>query len=184
MAVIQRISEQEYRDLALAEPRAELWNGEPREKPAMSIEQEGVAFFLGCLLQRQLDRTKCWISVNGGKACITGSTYFIPDVMVVQGELALPHRSDLRALAAWSEPLLLAVEVWSRSTGSNDVDHMLQAYRERRDREIRCIHPYDGPLTAWRLQPDGGYDQAFHAGGVVPCLSLPDVTIDPDELLA
>lgn len=47
MAVIHGISEQEYQALALAEPRWELWDGAPGEKPGMSSTHEDMAFYLG-----------------------------------------------------------------------------------------------------------------------------------------
>ena len=184
MAVIHRISEEEYRDLALAEPRLELWNGEPREKPAMSSTHEDMAALLAHMLMSQLDRREFRVSVNGAKARISSGTYFVPDVVVIPTAWVAPFREDPRHLAAHAEPLPLVVEIWSRTTGTYDFERKLQAYRERGDAEIWYIHPYERTLIAWRLLPDGGYDQAFYAGGVVPCLSLPHVTIDLDELLA
>ncbi len=184
MAVIHRITEQEYRELALEEPRLELWDGEPREKPTMSMKHEGVAFYLGHSLANQLDKRTHWVSVNGGKARISGSTYFIPDVIVVPADLVTPFRGDPRALAAWAEPLLLVVEVWSPSTGGYDQARKLKAYKERGDQEIWYIHPYDRTLTAWRKQPDGRYVETVYAGGIVPSEALPGVAIDLDELLA
>jgi Uma2 family endonuclease len=184
MAIINRISEQEYRELALNEPQWELWNGEPREKPPMSIEHEGVSFYLGHLLAMQLDRRSFWISVNGGKARVSGSTYFIPDVIVVPAALVTPFRGDPNALAAWTEPMPLVVEVWSRTTGAYDFGRKLSAYKERRDEEIWYIHPYERTLTVWRLQDDGSYDEAHFDGGVIPVSSLPGVVIDLDDLLA
>ena len=100
MAVIHRITEQEYRELALEEPRLELWDGEPREKPTMTIEHGGVSFYLAHALANQVDRRRYWISVNEGKARISGSTYFIPDVIAVPAELVTPFRGDPRARAA------------------------------------------------------------------------------------
>ena len=57
MAVVNRISEREYRELALNESDRlwELWDGVPREKPLMSMKHDDVAFHLGYLLQSQLD---------------------------------------------------------------------------------------------------------------------------------
>jgi Uma2 family endonuclease len=184
MAVIHRISEQEYRELALEEPRLELWDGEPREKPTMSMKHEGVAFYLGHSLATQLDRRLFWISVNGGKARISGSTYFIPDVMVVPADLVTPYRDDPRALAAWAEPLPLVVEVWSPSTGGYDLARKLAAYKERGDQEIWYIHPYERTLTAWMRQEDGSYQQSEFTGGIVPLAAIPGVVIDLDELLS
>ena len=56
MAVVNRISEQEFRELALNEPDQfwELWDGEPREKPSMSSRHNAVSFLLGHLLQINL----------------------------------------------------------------------------------------------------------------------------------
>lgn len=184
MAVIHRITEKEYIDLALEEPRFELWDGEPREKPTMSIEHEGVSFYLAHALANQLNRQTHWLSVNGGKARVSGSTYFIPDVIVVPAELVTPYRGDPRHLAAWSEPLPLVVEVWSRSTAAYDFERKLGAYRERGDHEIWYLNPYERTLTAWRKLPDGGYEETVYTGGVVPVVSLPGVTIDLDDLLA
>ena len=184
MAVIHRITEQEYRELALEEPRLELWDGEPREKPAMSIEHGGVSFYLALALANQLDKRTHWVSHNEGKARISGSTYFIPDVIVVPAELVAPFRRDPRALAAWAEPLLLVVEVWSPSTGAYDLARKLIAYKDRGDQEIWYLHPYERTLTAWRKQPDDSYCEAEYAGGVVPAQALPGVVIDLDDLLA
>jgi Uma2 family endonuclease len=184
MAVIHRLSEQEYRDLALAEPRWELWDGELREKPAMSIEHGSVSFYLAVALANQLDKRTHWVSHNEGKTRISGSTYFIPDVIVVPAGLLTPFRGDPRALAAWAEPLPLVVEIWSPSTGSYDQARKLRAYRERGDQEIWYIHPYDRTLTAWRRQGDGSYVESHYAGGAVALSSLPGVVIDLDDLLA
>ena len=48
MAVVTRMSEQEYREFALTEEghRYELWDGVPVEKPGMSIVHDGFATFL------------------------------------------------------------------------------------------------------------------------------------------
>ena len=46
MAIVNRISEQEYRELALNESDRlwELWDGVPREKPLMGMKHEDVSF--------------------------------------------------------------------------------------------------------------------------------------------
>ena len=77
----------------------------------------------------------------------------------------------------------MVVEVWSRTTGHYDFATKLRAYRERGDREIWFIHPYDRTLTAWRRLPDGGYAEEIHRSGIVPVASLPGVTIDFDALV-
>jgi Uma2 family endonuclease len=184
MAVIHRITEQEYQELALAEPRWELWDGEPREKPGMSSTHEDIAFYLGFLLQSQLDREQWRLSVNGAKTRISGSTYFIPDVVVVPAASGIQLRDDPRHLASHGEPLPLVIEVWSRTTGSYDFERKLGSYRERGDAEIWYIHPYERTLTVWRMQPDGSYVEARYDGGRIPVASLPGVVIDLDNLLA
>lgn len=184
MAVINRISEQEYRELALSEPHWELWDGEPREKPGMSSTHEDIAAYLSYLLQGQLDRKEWRLSVNGAKTQISASTYFIPDVVVVPAASVIEFRDDPRHLAAHAEPLPLVVEVWSRTTGSYDFERKLSTYRERGDAEIWYIHPYQRTLTVWLHQPDGSYTTQVFASGKVTLTSLPGVVIDLDDLLA
>jgi Uma2 family endonuclease len=185
MAVVNRITEQEYRELALHEEDRlwELWDGVPREKPAMSMMHEDVLPYLVTMLINQLDRRLYRVNVNGGKARRSERNYFIPDVMVIPASSVLPTRSDPRSLSAFAEPLPLIVEIWSRSTGHYDYAVKLQAYRERGDEEIWYIHPYERTLTAWRKQLDGSYTEAFYRGGIVPVASLPGVTVDLDALL-
>jgi Uma2 family endonuclease len=185
MAVVNRISEQEYRELALHEADRlwELWDGVPREKPGMSMMHEDVSFYLGYLLQTQLDRRAYRVNVNGGRARRSERNYFIPDVAVIPAAFKQPFQQDPRAFNAFAQPLPLIVEVWSWTTGRYDFDVKLQAYRERGDLEIWYIHPYDHTLTAWRKQPDGSYSEELYRGGIVPVASLPGITIDLDDLL-
>jgi Uma2 family endonuclease len=185
MAVVNKISEQEYRELALNEEDRlwELWDGVPVEKPGMSMMHEDVSFHLGYLLQRQLDRREYRVYVNGGRTRRSDRYFFIPDVAVVPAAIVLPFRSDPRSFNAFAEPLPLVVEVWSRTTGHYDFVVKLQAYRERGDAEIWFAHPYERTLTVWRKQPDGTYTEVLYHGGIVPVVSLPSVTIDFDELL-
>ncbi|MFT4037713.1 MAG: Uma2 family endonuclease [Thermomicrobiales bacterium] len=184
MAVIHRITEQEYIDLALEDSRLELWDGEPREKPTMSSTHEDMPTYLAHLLMNQLDRREFRVSVNGAKARLSGSTYFVPDVVVIPTAWVAPFRDDPRHLAAHADPLPLVVEIWSRTTGAYDFERKLTAYHERGDREIWYIHPCRRQLTAWRRQPDSTYEETVHNGGIVPVASLPGVTIDLDDLLA
>jgi Uma2 family endonuclease len=183
MVVIHRISEQEYRVLALEDSRLELWDGEPREKPDMSSTHEDIAFHLGFLLQSQLDRRQWRLSVNGAKTRISGSAYFIPDVVVVPAASVIEFRDDPRHLAVHAEPLPLVVEVWSRTTGTYDFGRKLKSYRERGDAEIWFIHPYERSLTVWSRQPNGTYTESKYIGGLVPVTSLPGVVIDLDDVL-
>jgi len=185
MAVINRIREQEYRELALNEEDRlwELWDGVPEEKPGMSFDHDAVATYLGAMLINQLDRRDYWVNVNGGKARRSDRYYFIPDVVVIPDSYALRLRGDPRGFNAHAEPLPLVVEVWSPTTGQYDFATKLHGYRERGDAEIWFIHPFERTLTAWRKQPDGRYQEEHYEGGIVPVASLPGVTIDLNALL-
>ncbi len=185
MAIANRISEQEYRELALSEDGRlwELWDGVPREKPLMSMKHDNVSFYLGLALANQLDRSVYRVNVNGGKTRHSPRNYYIPDVVVIPAAFQIPFEHDYRAFNAFAEPLPLVVEVWSPSTGHYDFATKLQAYRERGDAEIWFIHPYERTLTAWRRQVDESYAEELYRGGIVPIASLPGVVIDVDELL-
>ena len=123
MEVATRISEQEYRDLALNESDRlwELWDGVPREKPLMSMKHDNVSFLLGHLLQSQLDWRDYCVNVNGGKTRRSARKYYIPDVVVIPAEYQIAFEDDPRAFNAFVEPLPLVVEVWSPSTEHYDV---------------------------------------------------------------
>ena len=185
MAVIHRMTEQEYREFALTDEGHlyELWDGVPVEKPGMSFDHDRVAFYLGVALDNQLDRREYVVNVNGGKTRRSARYYFIPDVVVIPASYGQPLRGDPRGFNAHAGPLPLVVEVWSRTTHAYDFAVKLQAYRERGDEEIWYIHPYERTLTAWRRQPDGSYTEEVYRGGVVPIASLPGVSIDLDALL-
>jgi Uma2 family endonuclease len=185
MAILNRISEQEYRELALHDSDRlwELWDGEPREKPLMSMKHEDVASYLGAALIVQFDRRLYRVNVNGGRVRLSPRSYYIPDVVVIPAVYKTPFEDDPRAFNAFAEPLPLVAEVWSPSTGDYDVATKLQGYWERGDAEIWFIHPYERTLTAWRRQPDGSYAEETYRGGVVPVASLPGVAIDFEALL-
>src|SRR3712207_2507812 len=122
MAIVNRISEQEYRELALNESDRlwELWDGVPREKPLMSMKHDNVSFLLGYLLQSQLDWQAFRVNVNGGKSRHSARSYFIPDVVVIPAACQVPFEDDSRAFNAFAESLPLVVEIWSHSTGAYD----------------------------------------------------------------
>ena len=186
MATATTISEREYRDLALHDPDCawELWDGALVAKPPMSRRHDDVAFFLGHMLQSQLDRAEFRVNVNGGKTRYTGRNYFEPDVIVIPATLVQPFANDPYTFNAYAEPLPLVAEIWSPSTGAYDIAAKIPLYRQRGDREIVFLHPYERFLAAWRRQPDGSYTDQTYRGGIVPFTSLPGVTIDLDALLA
>jgi Uma2 family endonuclease len=186
MEVVTRMSEQEYRELALNEEDRlwELWDGVLVEKPGMSMRHDVVASYLMHLLQSQLDPRDYLVNVNGGKARRSARFYFIPDVVVIPTSFLLSGWDDPRAFNAHAEPLPLVVEVWSRTTAAYDYAVKLQDYRERGDLEIWYIHSYERTLTAWRKQPDGSYTEELYSGGIVPVVSLPGVSIDFEAVLS
>ena len=185
MAVANRITEQEYLEMALNEPDRfwELWDGVPVEKPWMSMRHNRVTFYLGVALANQLDRRSYAISANGDRARIFPRNYYIPNVMVIPAAYEAEIEGDEDALGVYTKPLPLVVEVWSPSTGRYDLEFKLQAYQERGDEEIWYIHPRDRTLTAWRQQPDGSYVEETILGGVIAITSLSGVMIDLDALL-
>ncbi len=185
MAISTRISEQEYRELALNEEDHfwELWDGVLVEKPLMSVMHDDIATYLGVALANQLDRNVYRVNVNGGKTRYTSRNYYIPDVIVIPASLVVPLRNDPTAFNAFTEPFPLVVEIWSRSTGDYDIAAKLPVYRQRGDLEIWFIHPYERTLTAWRRQPDGTYTEERYEGGTILVASLPGVSIDLDALL-
>lgn len=183
MATVTHISEQAYRELALNDTDHlwELWDGVLVEKPLMSVEHNNVAFYLGYLLQSQLDRPMYRVNVNGDRTRHSSRGYYIPDVIVIP--MTYQQRLDPRALGAYADSLPFVAEIWSRTTGDYDIAAKLPAYRARGDQEIWFIQPYERTLTAWRRQPDSAYCEELYRGGPVPVVSLPGVVIDLDALL-
>jgi Uma2 family endonuclease len=112
------------------------------------------------------------------------TTVLVPDVMVVPTAYGTPFQGRPGTLAIFSEPLPLVVEVWSASTGDYDIETKIPVYRQRGDREIWRLHPYERTLTRWQRQPDGSYRETIHRGGIVALMALPGVTIDLDYLFA
>ena len=179
------VTQATYTAVSLEDPNHqwELFNGELREKPAMSFAHNEIMSELGFRLRSQLDRGAFVVRINAGRVARSDRNYFIPDVMVVPADLAARLRQDATSLEIYDEPLPLVVEVWSPSTGFYDVDDKLPEYQARGDLEIWRLHPHERTLTAWRRRSDGGYDESFQKGGVVHPVGLPNVTVDLDELL-
>jgi Uma2 family endonuclease len=185
MAVITRIAEHDYLELALNEEDRlwELWDGVLVEKPWMSMRHNAIAFLLGHFLQSQLDWSEYRANVNGDRARISSRSTYIPDVMVIPAAYQQSDERTSRDVGIYSEPLPLVVEVWSPTTWQYDFATKLHSYRERGDAEIWFIHPFERTLTAWRRQPDGAYTETQYLGGIIPVASLPGITIDFDALL-
>lgn len=181
------VSEQTYRQVLTEDPEGqwELHDGRLREKPPMSTEHNDVIALLGHILIRQLDRREFRVRVNAGRVRRTERNVFIPDVFVVPTALERRGRGRPGTLEVYAEPLPLVVEGWSPSTGDYDIDQKLPVYRERGDREIWRIHPFERTLLAAVRQPDGSYAETSHGPtATVRLSSLPDVAVDLPELFA
>jgi Uma2 family endonuclease len=176
MAIANRISEQEYERIVLADPDEnwELHDGRLVEKPPMTWNHDEVTFELAHLLRSQLDRRQYRVRVEGRVRRSPG-TIFRPDVSVVPTPYGAEFRDRHDRLAIFAQPLPLVVEVWSPSTGGYDVDAKLPVYQRRGDLEIWRIHPFERTLTAWRRQPDGTYMKTIYRGGIVEPVALPGV---------
>ena len=180
MAVREQISELAYRQVVLSDPdvRWELHDGQLCEKPPMSWERNSVMALLSHRLQLQLKWDEYRVWANAGHVRRSAKNCYIPDVLVLPASLGHPFRGKPETLTVFRDPLLLVVEVWSRSTGGYDVDTKLPEYRARCDLEIWRLQPYGRTLTAWRRQPDGGYAETVYREGIVRPAFLPNVAID------
>ncbi len=148
----------------------------------MSVEHGSVADNLLRQLYRQIDDGEYRLRANFAKLRRSADTYYIPDVVVIPAAMVQALRERPGSLDAYPDPLPLVVEIWPPSTGDYDIVEKLPDYKERGDREIWHIDPYERTLTVWRRQPDGTYAETVYRDGVVCPASLPAVTIELDEL--
>ncbi|HEY7035602.1 MAG TPA: Uma2 family endonuclease [Thermomicrobiales bacterium] len=178
------ISEQTYRLVALedADRQWELHDGQLREKPRMGAEHNDLTVRLGLALGPQLDWRVYRLRINSSHVKRSARGYDIPDVCVIPTDRYHEQLGKPRHLEVYDTPLPLVGEIWSPSTGDYDVDDKIPRYRDRGDREIWRLHPFEVTLTAWRRQADGTYPVHVFRGGIVRIESLPGVTIDLDLL--
>jgi Uma2 family endonuclease len=174
------MSEETYRQFALGDPQGqwELYRGQLREKPGMSVEHGGITDNLLAFLYDQLDRNEYRIRTTHARLRRSADTYYVPDIAVIPTPVVQALLEQPGGLDAYPEPLPLVVEIWSPSTGRYDINEKLPDYQARGDREIWIIHPYERTLTAWRRRPDGSYEEAVYSTGVVSPTALPGVEID------
>ena len=174
-----------YQRVALEDPEGkwELVCGRLREKPPMTTEHEDVSRSLAWELSTKISRREFLVGQGSPKLQIPGGNYRIPDVCVVPQELVRRRRREQPAtFEVYPDPMPLVVEVWSPSTGIQDIGAKLKEYQRRGDREIWLLHPYERTLTASRRQPDGRYSEDVLRGGTVHPVALPSVAIDLDAL--
>ncbi len=114
---------------------------------------------------------------------ISETRTYIPDVAVIPRALADQlDRDQPTHLEVYREPLPLIVEVWSPSTGKEDLDEKLPGYRRRGDAEIWLLRAHERRLIASVREPDGTYTEHVYEGGTIRPRALPTVSIDLDEL--
>jgi Uma2 family endonuclease len=180
------MSEETYREFALGDPQGqwELYRGQLREKPGMSVEHGSVMMLLVEWLLNQLDRNEYQVRAHHARLRRSADTYYVPDIAVIPTSVVQALLEQPGNLDAYPEPLPLVVEIWSPSTGRYDINEKLPDYQLRGDLEIWYVHPYERTLTAWRRRPDGDFTKSVYRGGIVRPESLPGVAIDLEALFA
>ncbi len=167
------VTETEYRRLALGNTQLELYRGQLREKPGMSVAHGRAMQRLLEQLLTQLDSNAYVLRTQHARLRVSADTYYVPDIAVIPAAAEEALYANPRSLDAYPAPLPLVVEVWSPSTGDYDIKEKLPGYQHRGDREIWYVHPYDKALTAWRRQADGTYEETVYREGVVTLVALP-----------
>jgi Uma2 family endonuclease len=174
------VSAPTFAELAVTEEGRllELRDGVIVEKPPMSIAHNRCRFKLAGFLFSQLDSSKYEVRINASRVFRPVESYYIPDLMVIPVEAIRALGDRLDVMEAYTTPLPLVVEIWSPTTGDDDVDGKLPRYQERGDAEIWRLQPFARTLTAWRRQPNGMYLQTVHTESSITPLALPGVAID------
>jgi Uma2 family endonuclease len=168
------VSEETFERVALEDPdgKWELHCGRLRSKPGMTARHNEIGIVLAFRLQQQLSFDLYLVSGDRGYVRFSPTRTYVPD----------EKREESDRLEVYREPLPLVVEVWSPSTGKEDLTEKLPGYQERGDAEIWLIHPREHTLRAFVRQPDGSYSETIFRGGAVRPAALPNVSIDLDEL--
>jgi Uma2 family endonuclease len=128
MAVAQRMSEEQYQQFVLAQPDGqwELHDGRLVEKPGVTWEHADIAAELAYLLRHQIPRDEYRVFIES-RVRRPAATIFLPDVMVVPTEYGEPFRGRPSALAIFSDPLPLIVEIWFHCRSSSRSGHRRRA---------------------------------------------------------
>src|SRR5688572_11963618 len=151
------VSEETFERVALEDPdgKWELHCGRLRSKPVMTARHNHIGRSLGFRLQQQLSLDDYDVSVDSAYVRISPTRSYIPDVAVLPMSLVRWMDSEHPdRLEVYEDPLPLVVEVWSPSTGKEDLTDKLPGYQERGDAEIWLIHPRERTLRAFVRQAD------------------------------
>ena len=162
--------------------RHELYDGELREKPSMSLGHNRTMRRLVRQLIPQLPEAKFDVLQNAGHTAIPGGNSYIPDVAIVRAESVAALGEDLSTFERYLDPFPLIVEISSPSTGRYDIDRKLPGYQARGDLEIWRVHPPTRTVKIWRRNKLGSYVESGVRGGAIALHALPDVAIDLDAL--
>ena len=179
------ITEETFERVALEDPdgKWELHCGRLRNKPGMTAKHNDIGAILGFRLQQQLPLEQFRVRIDSARVRISATRTYIPDVAVVPIALVdRMKREEPDRLEVYRDPLPLIVEVWSPSTGDDDLTDKLHGYQGRGDAEIWLVRHQERRLLASVREPDGSYSDHIYHGGIVRPRALPSVAIDLDEL--
>jgi Uma2 family endonuclease len=179
------VTQEAFERVALKDPdgKWELHCGTLRSKPGMTAGHNQYGRLLGFRLQQQLPLDAYEVSTDDAYVRFSPTRTYIPDVAVIPKRLVeRQKREEPARLEVYSDPLPLVVEVWSPSTGKEDLTDKLPGYQARGDAEIWLLRPHERTLIASVRQPDGSYTEHVHRGGIIRPAALPAVSIDLDEL--
>ena len=178
------VSEETFKRVSMedADGHWELHYGCLQQKPLMAFEHNQLQVLMMRALLAQLDPRDYVIRMDNSLVRRSETRYYIPDLFVTTMEMARRLFPEPGTWEVYAEPLLLVVEVWSPSTGRQDLEEKLAEYQRRGDAEIWLLHPYDLTLRAWRRQANGRYEETVFRGGIVEPAALPGVRIDLDDM--
>lgn len=179
------VSEETFERVALENPdgKWELHCGRLRSKPGMTAKHNQIGRILGFRLQVQLPLETFEVSIDSTRLRASETRTYIPDVAVLPKLLVNRMKRDEPArLEVYQDPVPLVVEIWSPSTGDDDLTEKLPSYQRRGDAEIWLLRHQERTLITAIREPDGTYSEHVHHGGTVHPRALPNVAIDLEEL--
>jgi Uma2 family endonuclease len=173
-----------YERVALEDDEAWEWrHGRLVKKPGGTHARNHTMGELMFAIHRQLDQQGIdddyQSRVNSGRLIREGS-YMVPDGMITPGHYGDEFRGR-DVLEAYDRPVLFVLEVWCDGEGYQ-LDKKLAAYRAGGDQEIWLVQPYERWVQTWVRGVDGHYAERLVTAGNVEVFSLPNVTVNLDQL--